>query len=230
MKDLVVLYKSVFWPKVEQGLEITENYAPPSSTPAQMMDTDWQYAPEQSVLFADKHDVMIQAGGNVGFYVQKYAKIFKTVYTFEPLPLSFYCLNLNVTTDNVFKFNCCVGNINECVSMIDETARLGHGGSHVNPNANIDVKTTPTIRIDDLNLQTCDLIALDLEGFELNALLGSIETIIRCKPAIILEDPNCWSCRFNSNKEKIEQFLSSLNYKFVGTVPCNNDYVYKHIV
>jgi hypothetical protein len=48
--------------------------------------------------------VVVQAGGNCGVYVKRYAELFETVYTFEPSPILFYCLNLNVTNPNVFKF------------------------------------------------------------------------------------------------------------------------------
>jgi hypothetical protein len=34
MKDKIVLYKDFFWPKVEQGREITSQYAHPSTTAA----------------------------------------------------------------------------------------------------------------------------------------------------------------------------------------------------
>jgi hypothetical protein len=45
----------------------------------------------------------------------------------------------------------------------------------------------PTMRIDDLALPRCDLIYLDVEGEELNALKGAMETIERCKPVIVYE-------------------------------------------
>jgi hypothetical protein len=44
--------------------------------------------------FVKNKDVLLQAGGNAGFYVKKYAEIFKNVYTFEPEPLLFFCLHL----------------------------------------------------------------------------------------------------------------------------------------
>lgn len=74
-------------------------------------------SPEDTVTYCSQRRVMIQAGGNAGFYVKKCSELFDYVYTFEPLPLLFYCLNLNVTSSNVYKFNCCLGNTNECVSM-----------------------------------------------------------------------------------------------------------------
>jgi hypothetical protein len=42
-------------------------------------------------------------------------------------------------------------------------------------------------RIDDLNLPSCDLIHLDVEGYEAAALQGAIETIKKFKPVVIIE-------------------------------------------
>ena len=44
----------------------------------------------------------------------------------------------------------------------------------------------PMVTIDSLNVN-CDLIQLDVEGFEENALKGAYLTIERCKPVIIIE-------------------------------------------
>ena len=50
---------------------------------------------------------------------------------------------------------------------------------------------------------------VDVEGHELNALMGAKQTIIKCKPVILLE---VWRRRTN-RLQKIEEFLKSINYK-----------------
>jgi hypothetical protein len=42
-------------------------------------------------------------------------------------------------------------------------------------------------RIDDLGLDDCGLIYLDVEGYESKVIRGAVETIERCKPAIGVE-------------------------------------------
>lgn len=79
-----------------------------------------------------------------------------------------------------------------------------------------------------MNLQTCDLIQLDLEGYEFNALLGGIETIKRCKPVIVIEDFSAWSKRYDSSLSKIEDLLFSLGYAFIDKIQSNGDCVYKY--
>ena len=42
--------------------------------------------------------------------------------------------------------------------------------------------------VDTCNLPVCDFIALDVEGYELEALKGAEQTIARCRPVILFED------------------------------------------
>jgi FkbM family methyltransferase len=62
--------------------------------------------------------------------------------------------------------------------------------------------TVYSIKIDDLNLKP-DLIKLDIEGYEIKALLGARKTIKKFKPIIYIEEPSL----------VVDKFLYSLNYK-----------------
>jgi len=46
---------------------------------------------------------------------------------------------------------------------------------------------TPTLMIDDLKLNHCDLICLDVEGYETPALIGACQTIEKHSPIILTE-------------------------------------------
>ena len=48
----------------------------------------------------------------------------------------------------------------------------------------------PTFTVDQLALDTCDLIQLDCEGYEPNIIVGALETIEKFKPVISLETTN----------------------------------------
>jgi hypothetical protein len=60
----------------------------------------------------------------------------------------------------------------------------------------------PMITIDSLGLDDIDLMQLDLEGFEYDALVGARETIERCKPVIIVE----------STSDNVDTFLAEFGY------------------
>jgi len=227
MKDKVVLHKGYYWPINDGSQPITSDYAHTDSTCYHLMNI-FPNIPSVVSSYAVQKRVIVQAGGNAGFYVKQYAEMFEKVYTFEPDPVSFYCLNLNVTTPNVFKYQACLGNEHKCVKLNNTyySQGEGHGGSHVILNQ--EGSETPNFKIDDLNLSICDLIHLDIEGFEKFAILGAIDTIVKCKPVIVIEDFAPWKERYDSNLGQIEELLFAMGYKFIDKVTGDTDRVYKH--
>lgn len=154
--------------------------------------------------------VCVQAGGNMGYYVKQYASLFDNVYTFEPEPINFFCLNQNIQEENVFKYQACIGYER---NLVDLKIKLkNRGKNYVNGVGKI-----PTLRIDDLNLSTCSLIHLDIEGFEYFALQGAVNTIKKCKPVVALEFFDKCATRFNYTLEDIESLIDSLDYTLLTT-------------
>ena len=195
-----------FWPSTDGGDIGIEH---PNSTWKYMLDH-----PDVPTLVSEyvpNKGVVVQAGGNCGFYVKQYAQLFNVVYTFEPDPLNFYCLNLNVTERNVIKFQACLGEKHEMVSLGNY---LNDSGSTHVKNGPGEQSVVPTMLIDDLNLSSCDLIHLDIEGYELFALKGAIETIKKFKPVIVYENPGVWSGRYGYNRTTIDEFVMGLGYSF----------------
>jgi len=223
MFNEVVIHKGFFWPKNDGSMEITSEYAHTDSTCYNLMNV-YQHIPDNVSMYVDNKNVMIQAGGNAGFYVKRYSELFSKVYTFEPDPLNFFCLNLNVTSRNVYKYQAFLGASHECREICNTYETFGHGGSHVNPNNYGDI---PTLLIDDLNLQTCDLIHLDIEGYEPFALLGALETLKRCKPVVCIEDYEPWKQRYNTSLDEVEKILFNIGYSRVGQVIGDTDKIYK---
>jgi FkbM family methyltransferase len=129
----------------------------------------------------------VQAGGNLGLFPKYLAREFETVYTFEPDPHLFCFLMLNAPESNIVKLQAAVGFERAPISVEctrrDNSGRAVHEGlTHVSGRG-----TLPCLRIDDLALPVCDLIYLDVEGWEYFALEGAAETITRCRPVIGVE-------------------------------------------
>jgi FkbM family methyltransferase len=211
MKDSVVLKDDKWiWPIADENSWQGQN--------------EYQNLHEHVLPYVKTKNVMIQAGGNCGFMLSKFVDHFKTVYTFEPDPINFYCLNQNVTQDNVIKMQCCLGSNNEPVK-VQQLIRPGRlhdtGGVHI-----AGAGYTPSITIDSLNLPECDLIQLDIEGFELNALIGGLKTIEKFKPILCIEFCEKWLNRYDSSSEKIENLLNDLGYEHKET--CGVDRIYAH--
>jgi FkbM family methyltransferase len=167
--------------------------------------------------------VMVQAGGNCGQYVKQYAKMFDTVYTFEPDSLNFLCLTLNCP-GNVIKTQACVGNEKKFVDLDPHHGNNGDesGGIHVGGTGAI-----PTVVIDDLNLAACDLIQLDVEGYEYFSLLGAKQTIEKYHPVIIVEWYAPWANRYGVDIDTFQKFFNDLGYQSI--INQDSDIVYKFV-
>ena len=184
-------------------------------------ENSWKYQNEFGdlanilLLYVENKNIMIQAGGNCGYLLNSFVDHFNIIYTFEPDPVNFYCLNQNISSPNVIKLQSCIGETANTVSiqqLIRPDKPNDTGGVHINGNGYM-----PTIILDNLNLPGCDLIQLDVEGFELKALNGAIETIKKYKPVLCIEFCEKWLERYNDNSEKILNLLKNLNYTYVET-------------
>jgi len=164
---------------------------------------------------------MVQAGGNCGFYVKQYAKLFQRVYTFEPDPVNFYCLTVNITDHNVIKSQSCLGHDHGLLDLTSNQKNVGK--NHVcRDNARY-----PTVMIDDLALDRCDLIHLDIEGYEYYALLGAQKTIDQHGPVIVVEVWDQLNDRYETNiNSKMEKWLTDRGYVFTEVIG-EADRVYK---
>lgn len=168
-------------------------------------------APELISKYCKNKKVVVQAGGNCGLFVKSYASLFETIYTFEPDPKNFYCLVNNVEEQNVIKIQACLGNSHKLVGL--KIKKYNAGVTRVS-----DVPgDVPSFMIDDLGLDQCDLIHLDIEGYEFFALEGAIETIKKNKPVICIEWLN-YNRLYQVSQENILNWLSDLGYTEVGRV------------
>lgn len=161
---------------------------------------DWVQAirPELQLRFPEKNGTVIQAGGNFGLYPALFTEFFETVYTFEPDPMNFNCLVMNCQSHEVIKMNCALGEDNSNAKIVIK--------SPVNLGMNAIVETDsyvdsiPIVKVDSFGFQNVKLIQFDLEGYELPALKGAINTIQKYKPLIMLE----------TSEEKVPEHYHSL--------------------
>ncbi len=167
---------------------------------------------EQVITMTPKHRVVVQAGGNLGVWPKRLAQAFKTVYTFEPSADLFDIMHRNAPESNIIRFQAALGEVHELVHMSrerrDGKLRPPHEGiTHVDGPG-----VVPTLRVDDLELPVCDLLCLDLEGWELYALRGAKATIQRCQPVIMVE-VNEHIKEVGFTQENVREFLRSHDYR-----------------
>lgn len=154
---------------------------------------------------------VIQAGGAMGLYPLCLAEHFQHVVTFEPDPGNWECLQANLKSRDCLKrirtWHCALGE-RAGHGQMDRPNLFNMGANRVVPGEGY----IPIIALDDIRWGgKVDAIWLDIEGAELAALKGAVETINRCSPVIVTEE--------NGNGEKygvdqfgIADFLETLGY------------------
>lgn len=144
----------------------------------------------------------VQAGGCVGVWPKHLASRFNTVYTFEPCQENFAFLCRNVPEHNVYKFPAAVGNGGNGF-LVPNKINVGAGKMATKG-------PTPFLRIDDLCLDSCGFIQLDVEGGEANALRGAVFTIRKFRPVLMIEEKGIG--------ESVLPILEKWGYKVMETV------------
>lgn len=139
------------------------------------------------IAMLERREVVVQAGGNLGIFPKYMSVHFTTVYTFEPDPELFGHVCHNAPERNVVKLQAALGCERETIGISRKRRQQDGGSSHEGIAHVSGAGPIPTLRVDDLGLKTCDLIYLDIEGYELYALRGAAETIGRCRPLIACE-------------------------------------------
>lgn len=159
--------------------------------------------------YLEKMDVVVTAGANCGMHVRFFAKKFKKVYAFEPDPLNFHCMVNNCQYDNVIKLQAALGDECKLVGLNNDSK--GNVGVHtVQPG-----ELYPMLTIDTLNLDACDLIQLDVEGYERFIIKGAVETIKKYRPVITAENGHtCEDILIAMGYEGVDQSASDKVFQF----------------
>lgn len=125
--------------------------------------------------------IAVQAGGHVGLWARQLAKHFTFVHTFEASGDMFDCLYRNVGAyPSVIPTQAALGRREGTAKFSVRRA----GRSKIDPAGD---ETVLLRTIDSLQLPRCDLLYLDIEGHELDALAGAMATITKFRPVIALE-------------------------------------------
>lgn len=192
----------------------------PSKCRESRLNTEFTFNDINTVIsICDKKQTAIQAGGNVGIWPREFSKHFEKVISFEPDDLNFECMIKNIENiNNIEIYNTALG----AAAGAGALNRVSYncGAHYLKDGDEFQVMT-----IDSLDLDSCDLIQLDVEGFELNALKGAIKTIDAFHPIIMVEDKGL-SNRYGSNKGDIEKWLTPLGYTRCAETA--RDIIFKH--
>jgi FkbM family methyltransferase len=169
--------------------------------------------------------VAIDCGANIGVHTVEWANLmvgWGSVLAIEAQERIFYALAGNVTINNCF--NAAV--INAAVSSEGGTLSIPRPNYMVPSSfGSLELRQRPTnefigqqidyvgntvevrkLPLDEFQLARCDLIKIDIEGMELEALEGAKATIERCRPAMLIE-------KIKADAGLLRQWLETRGYK-----------------
>lgn len=133
----------------------------------------------------------VQAGGNVGVFPMAMRDMFKHIHTFEPHPDNFRCMLLNCGgQENIHMYHAALGEqYGVCGVRQNPKESPDNCGTYqvVEDSDDMDLNI-PILNVDALELPECDLIYLDIEGYEDLALRGAYDTIMEHRPVIVCEN------------------------------------------
>lgn len=160
---------------------------------------------------------MLDIGAHTGTYSIPLSKYFNKIYAFEPQKMTYYALCGSVALSNCQNIEC----INYGLGSPEQTGNCDlniisddGGGSTIldisDISKNIRKETIRVRTLDSFNIKNIGFIKMDIEGNELNALKGSISTLVESNNPSILFESN------NNNKELFNYICDELEYTIIN--------------
>lgn len=177
-----------------------------------MKDRETSERPEleilpQAIRRARGRNMAIDAGANIGCWSLELAKHFAAVLAIEPVESTYGILRER--TDRVHNI------YPTKVALLDRSYF-----------AVPDDGATQTIALDQIPLEDCDLLKVDLEGAELRALEGARQTLERWRPVIVVEVIERQLRRYGDTPDALHRFLTGLGYELVDERKPNRIYTH----
>ena len=177
--------------------------------------------------FCSPNGIFLDIGAHTGTYAISLAPFAKKVYAFEPQRMTYYALCGGVALSNLHNIDCVgcgLGSIDQVGMQTLNLVSLDGGGStlHDVQGTILATECIEVRRLDDVAIEgPISFIKMDIEGNELNAIKGGVETLRRNNYPRILFESNC---------ENVElfQFIQDLGYKVVGVSGTHNMFLATH--
>jgi len=136
-------------------------------------------------------DTVLDVGANIGTHTIFFARAVGPsghVIAFEPQRAAYHLLCGNVALNALHNVTCVRAAVSDergdvAVPELDPSGEANFGAVAVGSGED----RVDAIPIDDLGLEACALVKVDVEGMEPRVLLGARETIARAKPALFVE-------------------------------------------
>ena len=163
--------------------------------------------------FPERNNTFIDVGAHIGTTALPYSRLFKHVIAYEANSNTYKFLIENIksnSVNNVTAYNKGVHNKTSNCTVVYHG--VNSGCYYIKESEKSDL-SVDVVRLDDAEYtSSVDFIKIDTEGSELRVLEGGLETIKQYKPFIQVETNECSSRYFGYGKERIFEFMKSLDY------------------
>lgn len=175
-------------------------------------------------LFPHKNRICIDVGGHIGTTALPYSRLFEHVYAYEPTSRNYRFLEENVRNNGASNITC----INKGIYSEDcRGSILLHGSNsgcyYFSKQDNGSIECTT---LDKGMYTRVDFLKIDVEGAELFALQGALQTIRTWKPLIHLEINGLSERNYGISESKIFEMMKSLGYLVFERPDPNNYFFY----
>jgi FkbM family methyltransferase len=183
--------------------------------------------------YIKENSIVLDLGSNFGQLGILFSKAQKNVdvYCFEASKYISEILkkNIQINNANAIPINCIVGNkTGEKLKIQSATLKNynTYGSNKIEINkqkTNNNSEEIDLVKIDDFNFEKkISFMKIDIQGYDLMALKGSVKTIAKHKMPIVFEYTPEYSEELNYTFEDFERFIKSIDYYIVKKIDYYN--------
>lgn len=167
---------------------------------------------------------VLDIGSNFGQMAIEFSKLAGHVFAFEADDYVFEILQKNIKANDRKNITAVFGAVyNESGQALifpkqDFKEWKTYGSYGIDPNAQ-DGRIVKSLKIDDQKYPSrVSFIKIDIQGSDLFALRGAVETIMRDKPTVLFEFEQGLQASFKTSFQDYVDFVNSVNYRFTETI------------
>jgi FkbM family methyltransferase len=218
MTDLAKMHEGVWLPATE--VHLVGMMTPGTKQFMRMPDGRAAYQ-RHKYLAAVEHvahrKVFVDIGAHVGLWSMQAEQDFESIIAFEPHPVHAAIFPRNVKMERVTLHQCALGDRDGGVALT--SGPQSSGDTYVSGDGDIPIRT-----LDSLNIERIDMLKIDTEGYELPIVRGATETLLRCRPVVVVEQKGRDALYHRQKQGGAVEFLRSLGMQDLRP-PMSGDHI-----
>lgn len=160
---------------------------------------------EPAIQSVRRRRLAVDVGAHVGFLSYWMAQDFMEVHAFEPLPSHWECWRANMPKrEGLTLHQEALGATAGTMTLIEGIDNSGATRIEMQPGS------CPVVTLDAFAFPVLDFLKIDCEGFEAFVIEGAVETLQRCRPAVLVEQKRKCGHRYGRKDDEAVTLLESL--------------------